>query len=348
MTFARAGRPDTRVVVADLERDGEPVTVSPRSCAATGDRRLARDGLRAARRHRARGLRVRPRRPGRLGRPSTRPAPTSTAPGRRSTPTDSSTPSGRPAPRRSSPSSRSTPSTTRPSSSSRFATPTRCAPPTTPSSSRCWLARWRTASGLLLTFMGKPLGDRGGSGLHVNLSFNDDAGEQRRSTTTRPTTASRRWPSHAIGGIAGAPSRSRGALRADGERLQAAAPGLAVGLLGQLGLRPPRRDDPRSRRSAAQRRAARAPPERRGRCRAHGRRRRLAGGATWGRSDGTDPGPPEGGNGLDTIDATVGVPAILGDALDELEADHALVDGRRRGPRGAARRRQAHRVGALP
>jgi glutamine synthetase len=30
--------------------------------------------------------------------------------------------------------------------------------------------------GLLLTYMGKPFGDRGGSGLHVNLSLNDDKG----------------------------------------------------------------------------------------------------------------------------------------------------------------------------
>ena len=31
--------------------------------------------------------------------------------------------------------------------------------------------------GYLFTFMGKPINDRGGSGLHVNLSFNDAAGE---------------------------------------------------------------------------------------------------------------------------------------------------------------------------
>jgi glutamine synthetase len=31
-------------------------------------------------------------------------------------------------------------------------------------------------NGMLLTFMGKPINGRGGSGLHVNLSFNDDGG----------------------------------------------------------------------------------------------------------------------------------------------------------------------------
>jgi glutamine synthetase len=40
------------------------------------------------------------------------------------------------------------------------------------------MAREIAAShGMLLTFMGKPINGRGGSGLHVNLSFNDEAGE---------------------------------------------------------------------------------------------------------------------------------------------------------------------------
>ena len=39
-----------------------------------------------------------------------------------------------------------------------------------------------------------------------------------------------------------------------------------------------------------------------------------------------DPGPPEGGNGLDIIEATVGTPPTLGAALDALEADTALVN----------------------
>ena len=38
----------------------------------------------------------------------------------------------------------------------------------------------------------------------------------------------------------------------------------------------------------------------------------------------SDPGAPEGGNGLDVTEATVGTPANLGEALDELEADTAL------------------------
>jgi glutamine synthetase len=45
-----------------------------------------------------------------------------------------------------------------------------------------------------------------------------------------------------------------------------------------------------------------------------------------GERHGTDPGPPESGNGLDTIDATVGVPASLAEALDALEADRELCE----------------------
>ena len=58
-------------------------------------------------------------------------------------------------------------------------------------------------------------------------------------------------------------------------------------------------------------------------------------------------GPKESGNGLDTIDATVGVPPSLSDALDALEADQELVDAvgaehRRPAPRG-----QAHPSGSV-
>lgn len=38
-------------------------------------------------------------------------------------------------------------------------------------------------NGMLLTFMGKPINDRGGSGFHINLSFNDDEG---RNTLADP------------------------------------------------------------------------------------------------------------------------------------------------------------------
>jgi glutamine synthetase len=38
--------------------------------------------------------------------------------------------------------------------------------------------------GLLLTFLGKPLGDRGGSGLHVNVSFEDDNGHNALNDET--------------------------------------------------------------------------------------------------------------------------------------------------------------------
>ena len=178
MSDIRPGwEPGTKVVVADLMRLGEPFDRLAAPRAAPRDRRLAGARLQPVRR--AWSSRPTSSSPTATGgwRPSTRPAPTSTAPDRRSTRTVCSTRSGRPATARRSRSSRSTPSTTHRSSSSRFATATRCAPPTKGSSSRCWRARWPTAHGLLLTFMGKPLSDRGGSGLHFNISLRDEAGE---------------------------------------------------------------------------------------------------------------------------------------------------------------------------
>ena len=73
-------------------------------------------------------------------------------------------------------SSRSTPSTTPRSSSSPFAIATRWSPPTRHSSSRCSHAKSPNAWGSSLTFMGKPLNNRGGSGLHINFSFRNEDG----------------------------------------------------------------------------------------------------------------------------------------------------------------------------
>jgi glutamine synthetase len=44
--------------------------------------------------------------------------------------------------------------------------------------------------GILLTFLPKPIPGKGGSGLHVNLSFTDKAGATRwpRATGATPTT----------------------------------------------------------------------------------------------------------------------------------------------------------------
>ena len=43
-----------------------------------------------------------------------------------------------------------------------------------------------SSKGLLLTYMGKPFGDRGGSGLHVNLSLRDESGRNVMEDTSDP------------------------------------------------------------------------------------------------------------------------------------------------------------------
>ena len=89
--------------------------------------------------------------------------------------------------------------------------------------------------GYLLAFMGKPITDRGGSGIHVNFSLVDDQGENaprrpvcaRRSQRPGPPLHRRHRPrSRLDDGVGGA----------DRQRLQAAAARLAQWLLRQLGL----------------------------------------------------------------------------------------------------------------
>ena len=91
--------------------------------------------------------------------------------------------------------------------------------------------------GMLLTFMGKPISERGGSGLHVNLSiedstganlFPDEASEDGLSQLARDTIRRHASPSR----------RYDGAVGADGELVQTSAAGVPVWLLGQLGIRP--------------------------------------------------------------------------------------------------------------
>ena len=234
----------TQVVVADLDATtASPFASSPRAALrkAIADWRGAR--LRPYRRHGVRGVRLRARRGRWLAAPRHARAPSSTAPVPRSTRTGSSTRSGRRARRREIPLE---------SVNSEYDTPQfeftlryarrADARPTRASCSRCWRARWRTASGLLMTFMGKPLSDRGGSGLHFNISLRDDDGRQRDQRRRGRRRGLGRWRKHAVGGHARAPPGARGTVRADRQRLQAAATGVAVGLLGELGLRPPRRD----------------------------------------------------------------------------------------------------------
>jgi glutamine synthetase len=177
--------------------------------------------------------------------------------------------------------------------------------------------------GLLVTFMGKPLSDRGGSGLHVNFSFLDGKGRNAIGDESREDGISE-LATFSIGGLVEHHRALAGLLAPTVNAYKRLRPASLSGYWANWGY---------DHRGAT----IRVPAER-----GEGARleHRLSDGAAvvhtavaavlqaarLGVEGKTDPGPPEGGNGLDTIDATVGVPASLAEALDALEADHDLVE----------------------
>jgi glutamine synthetase len=176
--------------------------------------------------------------------------------------------------------------------------------------------------GLLLTFMGKPISDRGGSGLHINFSLRDgdsrNAINDERSDDGLSTVAK-----HSIGGLLSHHRGLAGLLAPTVNAYKRLRPASLSGYWANWGY---------DHRGAT----IRVPAER-----GEGARleHRLSDGAAvvhtavaavlqasrLGVEGSADPGPPESGNGLDTIDATVGVPSTLAQALDALEADESLV-----------------------
>lgn len=176
--------------------------------------------------------------------------------------------------------------------------------------------------GLLMTFMGKPLSDRGGSGLHFNMSLRDDddrnvindpSTDDGISELARQMVAGMLAHHQALAGICAPTVNAYKRLR----------PASLSGYWSNWG---------HDHRGAT----VRIPPERGAGARLE---HRLSDGAAvvhsslaavlqaarLGHVNQLALGPAEAGNGLDTIDATVGVPATLSAALDALEADEELV-----------------------
>jgi len=176
--------------------------------------------------------------------------------------------------------------------------------------------------GLLMTFMGKPMSDRGGSGLHFNMSLrdgddhnviNDAASDDGISDLAREMVAGMLAHHQALAGVCAPTVNAYKRLR----------PASLSGYWSNWG---------HDHRGAT----VRIPPERGAGARLE---HRLSDGAAvvhtslaavlqaarLGHVDKLVLGPAESGNGLDTIDATVGVPPTLSVALDALEADVALV-----------------------
>lgn len=176
--------------------------------------------------------------------------------------------------------------------------------------------------GLLMTFMGKPMSDRGGSGLHFNISLqdkdgfnaiNDPANEDGISSMAKQMVAGMLSHHQALAGVCAPTVNAYKRLR----------PASLSGYWANWG---------HDHRGAT----VRIPPERGAGARLE---HRLSDGAAvvhtalaavlqaarLGYVNELDVGPAESGNGLDTIDATVGVPATLSAGLDALEADTELV-----------------------
>ncbi len=177
--------------------------------------------------------------------------------------------------------------------------------------------------GLLLTFLGKPLGDRGGSGLHVNVSvadadgtnvLNDEAAEDGLSEVARQMIAG--MLEHHVG--------MTGLLAPTVNAYKRLGPGTLTGYWANWGY------DHRGV-------TVRVSPERGDALRLE---HRMADGAAniytaaatvlqaarLGVEEGLDLQPAETGDCLVSADATVTCPPTLRDALDALEADTDLVD----------------------
>ncbi len=177
--------------------------------------------------------------------------------------------------------------------------------------------------GLRMTFMGKPLSDRGGSGLHLNVSLRNANGENAINDPSESDGVSVLAKQMVAGmlahhqGLAGICAPTVNAYK----RLR---PASLSGYWCNWGY---------DHRGAT----VRIPPERGAGARLE---HRLSDGAAvihsamaavlqaarLGVVDGLELGPAESGNGMDTIDATVGVGANLNEALNNLEADTALVE----------------------
>jgi glutamine synthetase len=177
--------------------------------------------------------------------------------------------------------------------------------------------------GLMLTFMGKPLSDRGGSGLHVNFSFRSPDGENVINDEKAKDGLSA-LAKHSIGGLLEHHQALAGICAPTVNAYKRLRPASLSGYWANWGY---------DHRGAT----IRVPGERGTAARLE---HRLSDGgavvhsavaavlqaARLGVASEANPGKPEGGNGLDTIDATLGVPATLAEALDVLESDHELVE----------------------
>jgi glutamine synthetase len=177
--------------------------------------------------------------------------------------------------------------------------------------------------GILMTFMGKPLSDRGGSGLHFNISLRDRAGENAINDATASDGLSS-LARHSVAGMLAHHQGLAGLCAPTVNAYKRLRPASLSGYWANWGY---------DHRGAT----VRVPPERGEGARlehrmsdggavVHTSLAAILQAAKLGFVNELPLGPAETGNGLDTIDATVGVAHTLGGALDALEADEELVN----------------------
>jgi glutamine synthetase len=177
--------------------------------------------------------------------------------------------------------------------------------------------------GLLMTFMGKPFSDRGGSGLHVNFSLSEaDGGNAFDDPTTEDGMSA--LAKHCIAGLVEHHEALAGLLAPTVNAYKRLVPGLLAGCFANWG------HDHRCT-------TIRVPPERGASARLE---HRLADGAAvvhtavaavlqaalLGATEELECPPPESTDGLEGSDSGRCVPPDLTSALDTLEGDKALCE----------------------
>lgn len=177
--------------------------------------------------------------------------------------------------------------------------------------------------GYLLTFLGRPFEDRGGSGLHLNLSWTDESGVNVVNGDERDDGLSE-LARYCIGGMLEHHCGLAGLCAPTVNAYKRLKPAQLSGYWANWGY---------DHRGATIRVSGERGPGARlehrlsdGAAPVHVALAAVLQACRLGVADKADPGAPEGGNGLDVVEATVGTPPNLGAALDALEADQALVE----------------------
>ena len=177
--------------------------------------------------------------------------------------------------------------------------------------------------GLLLTFMGKPITEKGGSGLHFNLSVRDSDGRNAMNDPSSPDGVSA-LSKLMIAGLLARHRSLAGICAPTVNAYKRLRPASLSGYWANWGY---------DHRGAT----VRIPPERGeagriehrlsdGAAVVHTAMAAVLHAARLGVFEERPLPPVEGGNGLDTIDAVLGVPSSLIEALAELEADETLTE----------------------